>query len=136
MNEEARWSYAEILIIVIVLSVVSIKYVPRFTQASQDAKISRLMDGLQQMRSQLDLYKAHHEDNLPPTDLFESFKNSLTTAMGQYGPYIKQIPENPFNNLSTVRFDGQPAGSGSAGWRFDTKTGLFQADDSIAHAGL
>jgi len=56
--------------------------------------------------------------------------------MGQYGPYIKQIPENPFNNLSTVRFDGQPAGSGSTGWRFDTETGLFQADDSIAHAGL
>jgi len=136
MNEEARWSYAEILIIVIVLSVVSIKSVPRFTQASQDAKISRLMDGLQQMRSQLDLYKAHHEDNLPPTDSFDSFKSSLTTEMGQYGPYIKQIPENPFNNLSTVRFDGQPAGSGEAGWRFDTETGLFQADDSIAHAGL
>jgi len=136
MNEEARWSYAEILIIVIVLSVVSIKSVPRFTQASKDAKISRLMDGLQQMRSQLDLYKAHHEDNLPPTDSFDSFKSSLTTEMGQYGPYIKQIPENPFNNLSTVRFDGQPAGSGEAGWRFDTETGLFQADDSIAHAGL
>lgn len=136
MNEEARWSYAEILIIVIVLGVVSIKSVPRFTQASQNAKISRLMDGLHQMRSQLDLYKAHHEGNLPPTDSFDSFKNSLTTVMGQYGPYVKQIPENPFNNLSTVRFDGRSAGGGSAGWRFDTKTGLFQADDSVAHAGL
>jgi len=136
MNEEARWSYAEILVIVIVLSVVSIKSVPRFTQASQDAKISRLMDGLYRMRSQLDLYKVHHEDNLPPTDSFDSFENSLTTEMGQYDPYIKEIPENPFNNLSMVRFDGPPAGSGSAGWRFDTKTGLFQADDSVAHASL
>ncbi len=136
MRGEARWSYAEILIIVIVLIVASIKSVPRFTQASQELKTSRLMDGLHQMRSQLELYKAQHEEKLPSADSLESFKTSLTTKIGRYGPYIRRIPENPFNNLSMVRFDGEPAGSGSAGWRLDTKTGLFQADNSVAHAGL
>jgi len=136
MKEEARWSYGEILIIVIVLGVVSMKAAPRFTQARQDFKIGRLTDGLQQMRSQLDLYKAQHENNLPPTGSFESFKAGLTARVGQHGPYIRKIPVNPFNNLSTVRFDGPAAGDGSAGWRLDTKTGLFQADDSTVHAAL
>ena len=136
MKEEARWPYVEFLIIAVVLGVVSVEAVPRFTQASRDLKISNLMDELYQMRCQLELYKAQHEDNLPPTDSFESFKTSLTTKIGQYGPYLRKIPVNSFNNLSTVRFDDQPPGSGSAGWRLDTKSGLFQADDSAAHAGL
>jgi type II secretory pathway pseudopilin PulG len=136
MKEQARWPDIRFLIIAIVLGIVSIRAVPRFTQASRAAKIGKLMDGLHYMRCQLDLYKAQHEDNLPPTDSFESFKESLTTKAERYGPYIKNVPENPFNNLSMVRFDGQPAGSGVAGWRLDTKTGLFQADDGIKHAGL
>ncbi|OHB55155.1 MAG: hypothetical protein A2173_00280 [Planctomycetes bacterium RBG_13_44_8b] len=136
MRGEARFSYIEILVVVIVLVLVSVKAVPQLTQAGQDARIGRLIDGLQQMRSQLDLYKVQHGDNLPPADSYESFKNSLTTNTGKYGPYIKQIPVNTFNNLPTVRFDDQPAGAGLAGWRLDTKTGLFQADDSVIHAGL
>ena len=136
MTEESRWLYIKALIITVVLGVVAIKVVPQFTQASRESKISKLMDRLQEMRSQLDLYKAQHEDNLPPTDSFESFKAGLTTKIGQHGPYIRKIPVNPFNNLATVRFDGQPAGSGAAGWRLDTKTGLFRADDSAIHARL
>jgi len=136
MTEEIRWSYVEALIIAVVLGFVAVKAVPQFTQASRESKISKLMDGLQEMRSQLDLYKAQHEDNLPPTDSFESFEAGLTTKIAQHGPYTRKIPVNPFNSFATVRFDGQPAGSGAAGWRLDTKTGLFQADDSPAHAVL
>jgi len=136
MTEETRWSYVKAVIIIVILAIVAVKVVPQFAQASREPKISKLMDGLQQMRSQLDLYKAQHEDNLPLTDSFKSFKAGLTTKMGQHGPYIRKIPMNPFNSLATVRFDGQPAGSGAAGWRLDTKTGLFQADDSPGHAVL
>ena len=110
--------------------------VPKFTEATQESRTSELIDGLHQMRSQLDLYRVQHENCLPPINSFESFKTSLTTKVGQYGPYVEEIPVNPFNNLNTVRFDGEPAGVGKAGWRIDTKTGLFQTDDSTAHAAL
>jgi hypothetical protein len=43
---------------------------------------------------------------------------------------------NPFNGLNMVRFDGEPAGSGKAGWRLDKKNGYFQADNDAAYAGL
>jgi len=88
------------------------------------------------MRIRLDLYRAQHEDSFPPSDSFESFEAAMTTKVGKYGPYVKKIPVNPFNNLNTVRFDGEPAGAGKAGWRLDTQTGLFQADNSPVYAGL
>jgi len=136
MKEQSRWSYIEIVIITVILGTVAINVAPRFTQAGPEYRICKLIDGLQEMRSQLDLYSAQHKGGLPPTDSFEGFRTAMTKKIGQYGPYIRKIPENPFNNLVMVRFDGEPAGSGMAGWRLDTKTGLFQADDSVEHARL
>ncbi len=121
----------------IVLGIAGKMIAPQFTQASNDeAKISELVEGLEMMRAQMDLYRAQHEDILPPVDSFKSFETAMTTTVGQHGPYIKQIPTNPFNGLKTVRFDGEPAGAGKAGWRLDTKTGLFQADNDAACAAL
>jgi type II secretory pathway pseudopilin PulG len=136
MKKKTRLSYVEIVILAFVLSVVSMKVVPKFIEASSESKTSELIDGLQQMRAQLDLYRAQHENSLPPVDSFESFKTAMTTKLGQYGPYVGKVPVNPFNNLNTVRFDGEPAGAGKAGWRLDTETGLFQADNNAEYAGL
>jgi len=136
MEEEKKWSFVEVVFIVVILSMVSLSTIPKFTQASQESQTSELIDGLHQMRSQLDLYRAQHDDCLPPVDSFKSFKTHMTTKIGKYGPYIDKIPVNPFNKLNTIRFDGEPAGIGKAGWRIDTKTGLFQTDDSIEHAPL
>ena len=136
MIEKKRLSYTEVISIAVVLSVAAMSIVPKFTEATQESRTSELIDGLHQMRSQLDLYCVQHENCLPPVNSFESFKTALTTKVGQYGPYVDEIPVNPFNNLNTIRFDGEPAGVGKAGWRIDTKTGLFQTDDSAAHAAL
>ena len=136
MRENIRLSYAEVIIIAVVLSVAAMSVVPKFTEATQESRTCDLIDGLHQMRSQLDLYCVQHENCLPPVNSFESFKTALTTKVGQYGPYVDGIPVNPFNNLNSVRFDGEPAGVDKAGWRMDTKNGLFHADDSVAHAAL
>lgn len=135
-EEKAQWSYTEIIIIAVVFSIFAIRVVPRYTKANPESRIGELIDGLLEMRTQLDLYRAQHEGSCP-VDSFESFQTALTTKIGRCCPHVKKIPANPFNNLNTVRFDGKPAGIGkAAGWRLDTKTGLFQADDSVAHAGL
>ncbi len=134
MKERVHLSYVEVIIIAAVLGVVSMRVVPKFTEASAESKIRGLIDGLQEMRAQLNLYRAHHGECLGDFDSFASFQAALTTKVGRYGPYVEQIPTNPFNNLNTVRFDGEPAGAGIASWRLDTESGLFQADNSAAHA--
>jgi len=136
MGETTRLSYVEVVFIAVVLSVVAMTVGPKFTKAGPESKISDLIDGLEKMRVQLDLYRAQHNESFPPFDSFESFETAMTKKVDKYGPYVKRIPVNPFNNLNTVRFDGEPAGAGKAGWRFDTETGLFQADNSPVYAGL
>ncbi|MBN2594254.1 MAG: hypothetical protein JXA81_12170 [Sedimentisphaerales bacterium] len=136
MREEKRFSYIELVIITIVLGLVGMTTFPKFIEANEESRTGELIDGLQMVRAQLALYHVQHGDRYPPTQSFDDFKNALTTQVGQYGPYIRKIPVNPYNGLDTVRFDGEPAGASQAGWRFDTKTGLFQADNNAAYAAL
>lgn len=136
MRIRIRLSYVQIAIILVVLVVVARTVAPRFTEAGTESKVSVLVDGLEQMRSRLDLYRVQHEGCLPPTDSPGLFEVAMTSRIEDYGPYVKKIPVNPFNNLNTVRFDGEPAGSNKAGWRLDTRTGLFQADNDAGYAAL
>ncbi len=137
MNNETHSSYVEVMIIAIVLGVAAKMIAPQFTEASnEEAEVCGLIDGLEKMRVHLDLYQVRHQGCLPPTDSFAGFESAVTTIAGRYVPYIKEIPTNPFNGLKTVRFDGEPAGAGKAGWRLDTETGLFQADNDANYAAL
>jgi type II secretory pathway pseudopilin PulG len=125
------------MVAAIVLGIAGKMISPQFTEASnKEANVSELVDGLEAMRTQIDLYRVQHEDILPPTDSHKSFEVALTTTADVYGPYVEEIPTNPFSGLKTVRFDGEPAGAGEAGWRLDTKTGVFQADNDAACAAL
>ncbi|MHC4423839.1 MAG: hypothetical protein ACYSW4_08155 [Planctomycetota bacterium] len=136
MKKRTNLSYIEVVVITLVLSVFAATIGPKLTEASTESKVLNLIDGLEMMRVRLDLYRAQHSGSFPPFDSFESFETAMTTKVGKYGPYVKRIPVNPFNDLDTVRFDGEPAGCGKAGWRLDTESGLFQADDSVEYAGL
>ena len=149
MRAKSGFTLVEILIVVVILGILAAIVIPQFTEASTEAKTSSLCTDLQTMRSQIELYKVQHNDELPGQQAggatFLQAMTGYTNIAGVvqagpganvYGPYLQQIPTNPFNDLSAIREDGAAAGANSDGWRFDTTTGAFQADDSAAHAAL
>lgn len=146
MGMKSGFTLVEILIVVVILGILAAIVIPQFTDASTEAKLSSLCSDLQTMRSQIELYKIQHNDQLPGSG-GATFVQAMTgytdingdvaagPGPGVYGPYIQKIPTNPFNNLNTVNLDGT-VGDGSHGWEFNTTTGAFHADDSAAHAAL
>ncbi|MHC4120028.1 MAG: hypothetical protein ACYSWO_21245 [Planctomycetota bacterium] len=134
MQEKSRLSYVELVTVVLAVSMVSIQAVPRLSQATEGSRTRDMIERLETMRTQLALYHAQHDNTWPPSDSFESFKVAMTTGQGRREPYVREIPVNPCNGMNAVRFDGEPAGANKAGWRFDTQTGLFQADSGPAYS--
>ncbi len=142
------FTLVEILIVVVILGILAAVVIPQFTEASTEAKTSSLCTDLQTVRSQIELYKVQHNDNKPGVvngthTAGLGFEGSLTLASdiygeagNDYGPYMQKFPTNQFNDNDSVRIDGAAAGANTDGWRFDTNTGAFQADDSAAHAAL
>jgi len=129
-------SYLRIVVIALVLGLLAKMAGPQSGQASIKSNTTELIESLVKVRASLDLYCAEHDGRFPSTSSSAEFVKALTQRLGQYGPYIGRIPDNPFNGLNTVRFDGEPAGADTAGWRLDTQTGIFQADNDPAYSAL
>jgi hypothetical protein len=136
MKIKVSLSYLRIVIIAMALGVLARIAGPQNSDASIQTNTAKLIEALVDTRAGLDIYRVHHKDELPPTSCHEDFSIALTTDKDGYGPYIKQIPVNPFNGLDEVRFDGEPAGANTAGWRLDTNTGTFQADNDPTYGAL
>ena len=144
MKAKSGFTLVEILIVVVILGILAAVVIPQFTEASTEAKTSSLCTDLQTMRSQIELYKIQHNDDMP----HEGTATLIPALIGQtdvagavgtdYGPYIQKIPTNQFTDLATIQEEAGTAGlgDGSHGWHYDTNTGQFHADDTAAHAAL
>jgi general secretion pathway protein G len=144
-KKNSGFTLVEILIVVVILGILAAIVIPQFSQASTEARENRLRADLQTVRSQIELYKIQHTNDALPGAGTATFVQAMTGstdingAVGAgFGPYLQQMPVNPFSATEvigvSVRIDGAAAGAASDGWRFDTGTGAFQADDSAAHA--
>ena len=142
MKVKSGFTLVEILIVVVILGILAAVVIPQFTDASVSAKESSLKSNLQTVRGQIELYKAQHTGALPGADSGTTFIEALTgttnvagsSSGSDYGPYLQQMPTNPFNDLATVGEDGT-AGDNGHGWEFSSTAGSFYADDSNTHAG-
>ena len=145
MLNKSGFTLVEILVVVVLLGILAAIVIPNFTGAGNESRTSTLRTDLRRIRSQIEYYKIQHNDQLPAVmgETADDFLRRMTTKTdvdgnvgNDFGPYLQTIPVNPFNDRSSVRIDGAAAGSNADGWRFDTTTGAFQADDTAAHAAL
>ena len=134
----SAFTLVEILIVVIILGILAAIVIPQFTNASEDAKQSSMDSIVQTVQSQLELYKVQHNENYPGDNggALDSatFWTQLTTRTDPdgaadangFGPYLKDIPENPVATGGTV-LDAAVGNAGETGWYFDFTggTGAF-----------
>lgn len=117
------FTLVEILIVVIILGILAAIVIPQFSNASTDAKKNSLSSQLQTMRSQFELYKLQHNDQLPSklaapglhgadpldwdqmTGQTDVSGTAGTVGAQKYGPYLQQIPANSLNGHTDINTD-------------------------------
>ena len=134
------FTLVEILIIVLLLSILAMLVVPTVTDASDEARETALRSDLRTIRTQIILYRTEHPVMYPTKELFVEQMTGKTyldgSLGGDIGPYLPEIPPNPYNNDSTVKYGlgAGEVGNGTSGWYYNSTTGNFRANDSAEHA--
>lgn len=109
-QQNKGFTLVEILIVVIILGILAAIVIPQFTNASTDARRNSLTSQLQTIRSQIELYKLQHNDQLPAfatkgwvqmTSQSDA-SGDTQAATKDFGPYLQQTPTNPLNNNTAV----------------------------------
>jgi len=143
------FSLIEILVVVVILGVLGAIVLPKFSDASNVTRENTLKDTLRYVRTQLIVFKAHHGNTAPgypagkgsasPTEqdfllqmtgYTDEFCNVIKqNTPNKFGPYLKKMPANPLNGLSTILIvpngSSMPPGGlpdGSTGWIYKPQT--------------
>jgi len=140
--------------VVILLGILAAIVIPKFSNATQTARSSMMADNLRIIRTQIEVFKGQHngipagypalDTTQTPTEAAFIAQMTLSskatgelaapgTAGFPFGPYLRQIPQNPVNASTRVEVlpDGAPfpdAADGSHGWIYQPATMLFKAD--------
>lgn len=131
------FSLVELMIVACIIGILAALVVPFLQGEATEAKISAAKDNLHVLRSTIELYAAQHKGVAPgyPNDVAgttpqeECFRLQTTVQES----YMRKMPENPFNNLSTIWMIADngafPAGAtGQYGWIYQPATGIIRLD--------
>ena len=138
MARKSAFTLIEVLIVVVIMAILAATIIPQFTDSTKDAKTSTVKFNLATLRSQIQLYRAQHNGLVPGATL--SQLTTTTDASGTagsganfvFGPYLREIPVNPFTNAKTVTTTSEDpiatAPGGTGGWIYNATTGSIWID--------
>src|SRR5207249_6284064 len=107
-ERRSAFTLIEVLIVVVIMAILAATIIPQFTDSTKDAKASTVKFNLATLRSQIQLYRTQHSGVCPTGTLAELTTTtdiSGTAGTGAafvYGPYLRDLPVNPFNNSKAV----------------------------------
>lgn len=131
-TRKKSFTFLEIAIAVVILAGLGALVVPRFGGASSETDLGPLAATLQTVRGPLQYYKLQHNDNFPSLSdwqeqmLGKTKSNGHSSARGDCGPYLLQVPVNPLDGSRNI----SPTQDGSGGWMYEEKTGQFRPNDA------
>ena len=140
----SAFTLIEVLIVVVIMAILAAAIVPQFTDSTKDAKASTAKFNLHTMRSQIQTYRSQHNGTSPSgtlAELLASTDSSGASGSGAnfpYGPYLREVPANPYNNAKTVKvITNDPAQAadvtGSGGWLYNATSGNIWIDNSTLY---
>ncbi len=160
LSRARAFTLVEILIVVVLLGVLAAIVVPAISGGATLARQSTLSMNLNLLRRFIPVYTSQHLEVPPgypngdrsadPTE--QAFVDQATLASTMYGvtaprgtagfplgPYISNVPPNPFNKLATVKMlgngDAFPAvPDNSTGWVYKAATGEIRPNDTLTDA--
>jgi len=124
VKKALAFSVIELVIVIAVLGIVAAFAMPKIGLYSQQAKESAAKRTVQILRSTIERYAAEH-NGVPPgypnnNPASPPSANFFRMQLCNDSAYLRKIPENPFNELNSVRISGgNPVAAelgGDTGW--------------------
>jgi len=122
-------SLIELLLVLSILGVLTAIVIPKYTDASGEAKVNAAETQLRLIRDAIERYKLDHGTYPAINNMWEALTektdaDGAIVATGQFGPYLTEPPQNPWTMADTVELPGSADGGS---WAYDPNDGAVGA---------
>jgi general secretion pathway protein G len=139
-RQSRGFTLVEILIVVIILGVLASIVIPKFANASAEAKRNSMLSSLNTLRGQIELYMLQHGDTPPVLSGTDwTSLTDISSFNGQTcGPYLQMAPVNPLNGHSEVetvaddQVGGEVISGTTIGFVYNPSNGKMWATNTAA----
>lgn len=138
------FSLVELVIVVVMLGIIAAVAVPRLSSGTDRARDAALDASLANLQHAVELYAAEHFARFPCVDAAGALDTSGANLVrrlteptndfggfdgaAMFGPYLRDMPANPWNRRRTIRVNGAAPGANTHGWHFNASTGAVSSD--------
>jgi len=140
IRKNQAFTLVEILIVVVILGILAAIIIPRFANASKDARRASLASQLNAVRAQIQLYTIEHGDQRPANLNGNNWTDLTTQSVYNgvnRGPYLPSIPVNTvngFTNIAVVAVDpswGDPVVGANIGFVYNSNNGFMYGTSAL-----
>ena len=143
-TKRPAFSLLELVIVMFILGILAAIAIPRIGSTADRAKAEAVESSLQEVRNRIEVYSAEHLGCIPGLQFVaqmtqytddQGTANAAPSPKFPFGPYLHEIPKNPYSGSAAIRFlmtAGQTQGARTVdrGWTYNVVTGEFAADCS------
>ncbi len=124
IRQTKGFSLLELVIVIVIMGIIAAIAIPRMSRASKSAGESAAESNLSLLQNAIEQYAAEHDGTYPTV---ADFEKQLTIKIGDYGPYLRDIPEMTTGANKGATKIAAKAGDGVA-WIYDEDTGEITAN--------
>jgi general secretion pathway protein G len=105
------FTLVELLLVLVILATLAAIVIPKFAGRSEQAKVTSAKTQISSFETALDAFET---DNgyYPKSGDLDALVNAPSNASNWHGPYLKNIPLDPWGNAYTYDYPGKHNGNG------------------------
>ena len=124
IRQVGGFSLLELVIVVVIMGIIAAIAIPRMSRASKSAGEAAVESNLAVLQNAIEQYAAEHDGTYPTV---ADFEKQLTAKIGDYGPYLRKIPEmTTGDNKGSTKVAA--AAAKDVAWIYDADTGEITAN--------
>ena len=112
-GSHTAFTLIELLLVLVILAVLAAVVVPKFTNRSEQARVTAAKTGISSIETALDAFEVDNGRYPTSDERLDALVNAPPNVQNWHGPYIKGgVPTDPWGNPYVYRYPGANNPSG------------------------
>lgn len=110
ISKQSGFTFMEIMVVIVIIAILAVMIVPNILKRVDQARVAKAENDIRSLETALDTYKLDNGEYPSTEQGLGALLQKPTTSpipSGWNGPYVKQLPKDPWGNFYQYEMPGK-----------------------------